>query len=627
MKAIRFTLILFFNLSLAPVAQIANAKNETPLAMAKEKSSPANTKEKGPLEVVRHTTRVKILESNNVTLRPGSVYDNITLFELYFGARPQFTYQFIDTGLGAAEPLYPNLQVGYQKSWAQLLPAFFSEKNRHIDHFTSITTPEGCKVDSAYLLRHISEYPEDVFTEERSAGYQMVVVRFEHYTRPAPTIVCGRHKANDPDPQFDPMKTMKKWAKMKKVSSLTQFPKELVDRFEAKISVIYHIDEERNKNKWPRIDKSNQIENSLWYYPHGREEDYGHNTKYRIGDLQWLNQPKHLVIDASEHLQSVVPFSRLISSENFSKLLLFLNGQPTPDFNESSEPGRDTFKLSQVTNKNYYTSGLEMLPIQNATADIGDGQNMRLVGLAIKPFEKQMLEDHSQAFVPQMRFVYQLHNPQNLKEPLEQFYLHVKYDVVDRNASEADRFEQHKKFLQDWDHVISLKETQNSGYEAAILNTIKMYTSKPPQALTWSSALTGIWVFGELVDAFDGTGLKANRIVRKGIDYGFYSSAFDNDILRAAIKKSTGFRKEKLQKTLESLTVTTYRDPKRLDLHQINFHKVTCAQCHQFSARDGVHMSANDFLDPRTPFRTQSSEYLFKESDEHLRIGAQFFNR
>ena len=37
----------------------------------------------GPyLATVSHLTRVHILESNNVTLRPGSIYDNSTYFEL-----------------------------------------------------------------------------------------------------------------------------------------------------------------------------------------------------------------------------------------------------------------------------------------------------------------------------------------------------------------------------------------------------------------------------------------------------------------------------------------------------------------------------------------------------------------
>jgi len=67
----------------------------------------------GPLAILRHLTRVKIIESNNVTTRPGSIYDNITYFESWFGfPNPKFKYEFIDTGLGVAEPLYPMHQNG-----------------------------------------------------------------------------------------------------------------------------------------------------------------------------------------------------------------------------------------------------------------------------------------------------------------------------------------------------------------------------------------------------------------------------------------------------------------------------------------------------------------------------------
>ncbi len=44
------------------------------------------------ISIVRHLTRVKILESNNVTTRPGSIYDNITYFESILAWRPGFNY-------------------------------------------------------------------------------------------------------------------------------------------------------------------------------------------------------------------------------------------------------------------------------------------------------------------------------------------------------------------------------------------------------------------------------------------------------------------------------------------------------------------------------------------------------
>ena len=80
------------------------------------------------LERVRHVTRVKILKSNLVALRPGSVYDVITHFELLPGLRPRFIYQFLDNGLGASEPLYPLFQRGHQGSWFQVLRAAFSKQ-------------------------------------------------------------------------------------------------------------------------------------------------------------------------------------------------------------------------------------------------------------------------------------------------------------------------------------------------------------------------------------------------------------------------------------------------------------------------------------------------------------------
>lgn len=70
--------------------------------------------EKGLIEAVKHLTRVKIIESNTVTLRPGSIYDNSTYFESIAGIKPKFNYEFLDSGLGAAEPLYPMYQKGHQ---------------------------------------------------------------------------------------------------------------------------------------------------------------------------------------------------------------------------------------------------------------------------------------------------------------------------------------------------------------------------------------------------------------------------------------------------------------------------------------------------------------------------------
>ncbi|MBC7578936.1 MAG: hypothetical protein H7312_16480, partial [Tardiphaga sp.] len=99
-----------------------------------------------PLSIVRHRWQEIITESNHAALRPGSVYDILTHFEQNFGrTRPEFKYLFFDTGQGAADPIYPVFQVGHQQSWSQLITAGMSEQNRHIDHFSTGDTPEGCR--------------------------------------------------------------------------------------------------------------------------------------------------------------------------------------------------------------------------------------------------------------------------------------------------------------------------------------------------------------------------------------------------------------------------------------------------------------------------------------------------
>src|SRR5262249_3697338 len=126
---------------------------------------------KNIMATVLTVTRAKILESNNVTLRPGSVYDTTTYFESLLGLqRPSFNYEFIDAGLGAAEPVYPSFEHGQQDNYAQVLAGMFSEDNRHIDHYATAETPEGCRVDSSYLARSLSEYPDTAFKTFRDEG-------------------------------------------------------------------------------------------------------------------------------------------------------------------------------------------------------------------------------------------------------------------------------------------------------------------------------------------------------------------------------------------------------------------------------------------------------------------------
>lgn len=130
-----------------------------------------------PLSIVRHRWQEVITESNHAALRPGSVYDILTHFEQNSGrTRPEFNYLFFDTGLGAADPIYPVFQVGYQESWPQLIKAGFSEQNRHIDHFSTGDTPEGCRIQSVYWVRHIDEFP-DMYGALRAEGYTLIDIR------------------------------------------------------------------------------------------------------------------------------------------------------------------------------------------------------------------------------------------------------------------------------------------------------------------------------------------------------------------------------------------------------------------------------------------------------------------
>jgi hypothetical protein len=71
--------------------------------------------------------------------------------------------------LGAADPVYPVFEGGYQESWPQLIKVGFSEQNRHIDHFSVIDTPEGCRIQSSYWVRHIDEFP-NLYGDLRAEG-------------------------------------------------------------------------------------------------------------------------------------------------------------------------------------------------------------------------------------------------------------------------------------------------------------------------------------------------------------------------------------------------------------------------------------------------------------------------
>jgi hypothetical protein len=272
-----------------------------------------------------------------------------------------------------------------------------------------------------------------------------------------------------------------------------------------------------------------------------------------------------------------------------------------------------------VTAKNIYSSGLHIEPIEDVVADISDTRHFRLVGMTIKPREPQLDPGWSGGrIVPQIRFVYQLIDPRDPKDVVEQLFIHLKWDVVDRMADEATRAEQARFFLS---RVDALTEAREGGEgEAALRDFIRDFTTaRPLRAISFSSSLTGTWIFGNLERDNMTMELQPLRTIRSGIDYGYYSSVYDTDLLRAEIGGATGERKAELEGVLDSLTVGTFRDPKRQDVQALRFDTVTCAQCHQMSGRDGVHMAVNDGINSKITSPTSVSEYFFHEADAQLR--------
>lgn len=579
--------------------------------------------EKGLVETARHLTRVKILESNNVSLRPGSIYDNSTYFESIAGVKPKFNYEFLDSGLGAAEPLYPMYQSGHQGSWWQLMPAFFSEKARHIDHYTSLVTPEGCKVDGIYMLRHISEYPKTVFVQERQEGYDLVVVRLEYYTRQFPEAQCGKHRANDPDANFDPMAFMKKYHK---AMLLTDFPAEPLERFEAKLSVIRHIYEIRGKNKWPRFDLDTLKNNTLWFYPQGHTPDYGINTPYTLPKAGVELVASDLFIEGNNAMEEQFPLSEFLSEDEFLTFKNMLNGKPNPTFTMNTEPGGDVLDLKQVTSKFYYTSGLEMQPITHASEDVLNLKNYALVGITAKPYEEQT--NHSwedlKKSLPQIRFVYQLRDPQNPQRHFEQMFLHLKFNAVATDASDADIESARIEMLQDL-HQIKTSTKGSLAYQNQVAAFLEKFTTRQGlQDLAWSSSLSGIWIFGNLTRSENlARQLLPAKIKRAGIDLGYYSSSYDNDLFRAFVAPNKESKPqnmiEEATAILSDITMSFYRDPKRMNVEALNFNRVSCAQCHQTGGRDGVHLSFNDHIDRRITTLTRPSEFLIRDLEAQLK--------
>jgi hypothetical protein len=309
-----------------------------------------------PLSIVRHRWQEVITESNHAALRPGSVYDILTHFEQNSGrTRPEFKYLFFDTGLGAADPIYPVFQGGYQESWPQLIKAGFSEQNRHIDHFSTGDTPEGCRIESVYWVRHIDEFP-DMYGDLRADGYTLVDISFDYYVKLRPDAQCGKHKAHELSEDFDPFKAIYGYAETFK--TFADIPPDLLARYEAKVGVLELITQtfKTRKDEWASYDQSYSLrENSMWFYPDGYAPDHGIDTPRKQSGLRFLTQPKHLFFAAEPALEDRLPLTRTLGEDGFSKILNCLKGKPTSDFDPKAEPGGDTLDITaQVTPKNLY---------------------------------------------------------------------------------------------------------------------------------------------------------------------------------------------------------------------------------------------------------------------------------
>ena len=146
--------------------------------------------------------------------------------------------------------------------------------------------------------------------------------------------------------------------------------------------------------------------------------------------------------------------------------------------------------------------------------------------------------------------------------------------------------------------------------------------------MSFSSALTGIWVFGALNTVFNDRGeLEAVRVVREGVDVGYYSTAYDTVLFREALAASTGARRELSGRTSRcALTPRSYRDARGAAIpHALRFQRMTCAQCHQMAGRDAVHVALNDGLDRRFTAPVRSTEFVYRELDRQLAEGQQYW--
>lgn len=562
--------------------------------------------EAGPLAIVSHLTRVKIVESNMASVRPGSVYENRTYFESLFGfPRPGFNYRFVDTGLGSAEPLYPLYQKGYQGSWFQLIGAFFGESfSRHIDHYTSLPSIEGCHVDSIYMLRNISEFPQYLYEKEREEGFKQIVIRLEYYTRLKPDAECGRHRSNAPDPRFSPMDFLKSHTKAR---TLADFPPNELARFEAHIAAIRHLQEEFSRTKWPRFDMNDLKTNSLWYYPKGFAEDYD------------IKDAKKLVYASTPAVRAELNLSHVVSNPEYQKMLDFLNGQSPA---EADEPGGDTHRLEDVTEKNVLTKGRHVFPIHHIVGTVENINNFDFVGMTAQPaVDQDDIHFNGLERIPQLRLVFQLKDPDAPGEHFEQLYYHLNFDVVDRLAAPWQRENELDHFLKQLASLHEARESRASDYDALLLDFIREFTQRPVHEFSFSSALTGPWIFGSLSRAYnEARELRPVRIKRQGVDVGYYSSVNDNELFRKSLEAGSLEDYVRIKSVLDDLWVSSYRDPKRFNVERLKFQRLTCAQCHHMAGRDAVHMAFNDGIDRRIPYPMRATEFVYREAARQLKF-------
>jgi hypothetical protein len=577
-----------------------------------------------PLSIVRHRWQEIITESNGAALRPGSVYDILTQFEQNSGrTRPQFKYLFFDTGLGAADPIYPVFQEGYQESWPQLITAGFSEQNRHIDHFSTSDTPEGCRNLSVYWVRHIDEFP-DMYGDLRADGYTLVDISFDYYVKLRPDAQCGKHKAHELSENFDPFEAIYGYAKT--FRTFADIPADLLAKYEAKVGVLKLVSQrfKTRQDVWASYDQSvGDRHNSLYFYPDGFAPDHGIDTPRTQSGLRFLTQPKDLFFAAEPVLEAKFSLAKTLGEEGFAKVLDCLKGKPTSDYDSKTEPGGDALDItSQVTPKNFYTSGTVIEPISDVVGDVSDPSHYKLVSVILRPSEPEN-DVHFQGpqDIPQVRMVYQLMSPRFPGRAYEQLFVHLDFDAVDRLLPVAKRQSDAAEFLRKADALTGLRKKAGGDVDQATADFIQnAIGSRPVQTVSWSSSLTGLWVFGILSRSYNaGRTLQAAPIVREGVDVGYYSSAYDNPIFRLAIANANGSEKDKLEGVLDDLTPTVYRDPRRHDPEALTFNRMTCAQCHQMAGRDGVHVQLNDGLDRRITTPYKATEYLFRELDRQLR--------